>query len=155
MAERLLELCGKKHHGFQLCAFEIASRQWHQWHRLVGRGNPAGAAIEYANAVAEQRMDDHRTLRRSFDVDFHGHSREIRFVARVRSFRYKTGEIADALGPAQRLNVLRKNFVGRRGFRVWRNFDLVGIFGRRGVLHDQAWNNLGPLVAVVTGVARH
>src|SRR5438093_10561153 len=122
-AEWLRTLCVKQYHAIQLGAFEIASRQWHQCHRLVGRGNPSGAAIEYANAIAEQRMDDHRTLRRSFDVDFHGHFREIRFVARVRSFRYKTGEIADALGPAERLDVLRNNFVGRRGFRVWRAFD--------------------------------
>src|SRR5207237_2176624 len=57
------------------------------------------------------------------------------------------------LGPADCLDVFRKDLISRWALGVWRNFNLIRIFHRGRILDNQARNDLGALIAMVARIA--
>src|SRR5579872_1226351 len=84
----------------------VSPRQCQNRNRLVGPGDPSGAAIECRGHVSEAPVNDQRAASRSLREHLHGYLEIVCFISLVGSFARIAGEARQSLRSADRLNVL-------------------------------------------------
>src|SRR5262245_25620750 len=99
-------------------AIQFSSGQVHHGHRSDRRREPAVVTVEGHRLVAELLVDDQRALVGSFDIEF-DRALEASSEQSGRALAGIARELRQALGPANRLDVLVENLVGgRRALRL-------------------------------------
>src|SRR6266704_1841144 len=100
------------------------------------------------------QMNDRGALIWSFGIDVNRNLLALGIEALVSSATDKTGETGQSLGPAERLDVLVENLIGRRHIRNRRplpDFNIIGILrGRSAILLGQPRGHSGTNVATMT-----
>src|SRR5258708_4971315 len=97
-------------------------------------------------------MNYSRALPGHFGKDVDQDIRLLGIVPRVSSLSRKTAHISQALGAAEYLDIFIEYLLSGRSFGIWEIFNLVWIFQRRGVLHNQTRYFFGRPVTVMAGV---
>ena len=117
--ERRLDLSRKPQSRVQLCAGQIAARQFEQCNRPLRcrPRDPARAAVVGCGAVSGGRVNNGADLIRSLGEHVDGIL--LVLVALVSSLGREAGEFGQALGAADGLDVLVENLIGGGRF-AWR-----------------------------------